>query len=127
MTNRFIQKLAEAGHEPAQHAVRIPLQREGEPFLLPEDVAAYILITPTHGAGSGAKNVPRRVVEFVKETHNRSRLIGVIGSGNENFGADYCAAAKTVASKLNIPLLDTFELAGTPDEVARIKTRLGTL
>lgn len=49
---------------------------------------------------------------------------GVIGSGNTNFGTDYCLAGELVAKKAKIPLLYKFELLGTNEDVEAIQRGL---
>ncbi|PUX27528.1 class Ib ribonucleoside-diphosphate reductase assembly flavoprotein NrdI, partial [Cronobacter sakazakii] len=67
-------------------AARIPLEdrerlRADEP---------YILVVPTYGGGGTAGAVPRQVIRFLNDEHNRALLRGVIAAGNRNFGEGYC-------------------------------------
>ncbi|WP_105719434.1 class Ib ribonucleoside-diphosphate reductase assembly flavoprotein NrdI [Cronobacter dublinensis] len=101
-THRFIARLG----LPAQ---RIPLEddawlRASEP---------YILIVPTYGGGGTAGAVPRQVIRFLNDEHNRALLRGVIAAGNRNFGEGFCRAGDIIARKCQVPFLYRFELMGT--------------
>jgi protein involved in ribonucleotide reduction len=109
-TSKFIDKL----DVPAS---RIPLKSEdASSFLVDED---FVLITPTYGAGSKGF-VPKQVIKFLNLEQNRVRCRGVIGAGNRNFFEDYCKAASIISAKLEVPVLYTFELAGTPEDVEKV-------
>lgn len=73
----------------------------------------FILVTGTVGFGE----VPRNIKSFLGNTTNASFLKAVVGSGNKNWGKLYCKAAHIVAEKFNVPLLMTFESAGTTHDV----------
>ncbi|MBR9903140.1 class Ib ribonucleoside-diphosphate reductase assembly flavoprotein NrdI [Halomonas sp. ISL-60] len=110
-THRFVEKLGFA-------AKRLPLNRD-EP--VPRVTQPYILITPTYGGGSEQGAVPKQVIHFLNDTHNRSLLRGVIAAGNTNFGEAYGLAGRIIAKKCNVPLLYRFELFGTDDDVANVR------
>lgn len=84
----------------------------------------YVLITPSYSDGNGHGAVARPVIRFLNDPANRALIRGVIGSGNLNFGEHFALAAKIVAAKCKVPLLYTFELAGTDEDVARVKQGL---
>ncbi|CAM3087868.1 class Ib ribonucleoside-diphosphate reductase assembly flavoprotein NrdI [Actinomyces slackii] len=113
-THRFVSKL---GFPTA----RIPL-RPGEGELTVEE--EYVLVVPTYGGGSAKGAVPKQVIAFLNDPHNRSLCRGVIASGNTNFGEAYCLAGDIIASKLGVPFLYRYELLGTPTDVARVKQGL---
>ena len=110
-THRFIQKLGLS-------AQRLPLNRE-EPTLRVEQ--PYILVTPTYGGGYAEGAVPRQVIRFLNDKHNRHLLRGVIAAGNTNFGEAYGLAGRIIAKKCQVPLLYRFELFGTDDDVAKVR------
>ena len=113
-THRFVGKLGFRG-------VRIPLRRRDEPLTVDEE---YVLVVPTYGGGSVKGAVPKQVIKFLNDSHNRSLCRGVISSGNTNFGEAYCLAGDIIASKLNVPLLYRYELLGTPTDVVRVQEGL---
>ncbi|MGD8148646.1 class Ib ribonucleoside-diphosphate reductase assembly flavoprotein NrdI [Ornithinimicrobium sp. Y1694] len=117
-THRFVTKLALP--DPAD---RIPLRLAPTDAPLQVD-RPYVLITPTYGGGDGRGAVPKQVIRFLNDPDNRALLRGVISAGNTNFGAAYGLAGEIVAAKCHVPLLDRFELLGTPDDVARVRERL---
>ena len=113
-THRFVGKLG-------YRSARIPLRRGDEPLVVDEE---YVLVVPTYGGGSVKGAVPKQVIAFLNDPHNRSLCRGVISSGNTNFGEAYCLAGDIIASKLDVPLLDRYELLGTNTDVARVKEGL---
>lgn len=114
MTKKFVEKLGFVNY-------RIPLYAK-DPELIIDDY--HILATPTLGGGNAEnkKNaVPKQIIRFLNNENNRKYCIGVIASGNTNFGASFVIGGKIVANKLQVPLLGTFELSGLPGEDAKIK------
>ena len=116
-THRFVQKLG-------LDAIRIPLHgriRMGE---------TYVLVLPTYGGGRATPNlnaggyVPKQVIAFLNDEHNRSLLRGVIAAGNTNFGAEFCYAGDVVSRKCGVPYLYRFELMGTDDDVQAVRAGL---
>ncbi|EOC1567189.1 class Ib ribonucleoside-diphosphate reductase assembly flavoprotein NrdI [Cronobacter dublinensis] len=109
-THRFIARLGLA-------AQRIPLEddaqlRASEP---------YILIVPTYGGGGTAGAVPRQVIRFLNDEHNRALLRGVIAAGNRNFGEGFCRAGDIIARKCQVPFLYRFELMGTGLDIDNVR------
>ena len=113
-THRFVGKLG-------FRSARIPLRPKEAPLAVDEE---YILLVPTYGGGSVKGAVPKQVITFLNDPHNRSLCRGVISSGNTNFGEAYCLAGDIIASKLNVPLLYRYELLGTPTDVVRVQEGL---
>jgi protein involved in ribonucleotide reduction len=116
-THRFVQRLGLPAH-------RIPL-RATEPFLRVDE--PYVLIVPTYGGGNEGGAVPRQVVKFLNDEHNRSLIRGVIAAGNTNFGTAYCIAGDIISTKCRVPHLYDFELLGTAEDVVRVREGLGQL
>lgn len=116
-THRFVGKL----DHPSR---RLPLLTKDETLLVDEP---FVLVTPTYGAGPNRGAVPKQVIKFLNIESNRRHLVGVIGAGNTNFGAEYCKAAIKVAAKCHVPLLYRVELLGTPEEVADVNLGLDKL
>lgn len=110
-TARFVEKL----HRPAK---RIPIYAKDGPLRVDEP---YVLVVPTYGGGESRAAVPKQVIKFLNDPHNRSLIRGVIGAGNTNFGEGYCIAGDIVATKCHVPHLYRFELLGTPDDVSAVE------
>lgn len=113
-THRFVQKLG-------VDAERIPLRKAEGPLRVAEP---YVLIVPTYGGGNLKGAVPKQVIAFLNDPENRSRCVGVISSGNTNFGTAYCLAGDIVAAKLGVPHMYKFELLGTAEDVSRVRKGL---
>lgn len=119
-THKFVQRLGIP-------ATRIPLHdRDG---VIHAD-EPYVLIVPTYGGGSHVTGrrggfVPKQVVRFLNDEHNRSLLAGVIAAGNTNFGETYCYAGEVISQKCRVPYLYRFELMGTTEDVQSVREGLG--
>lgn len=116
-THRFVEKLG-------REAARIPLYA-AEPQLHADE--PYVLIVPTYGGGEDSGAVPKQVIKFLNDEHNRSLLRGVISAGNTNFGSGYCIAGDIIAAKCNVPHLYKFEVFGTPEDVDTVNEGLDAL
>lgn len=117
-THRFVQKLG-------LPAVRIPLHGRIEVD------EPYVLILPTYGGGrangpdpDAGGYVPKQVIAFLNNEHNRSLIRGVIAAGNTNFGAEFCYAGNVVSRKCGVPYLYRFELMGTAEDVEAVRAGL---
>jgi len=109
-TKRFVEKLG----VPAE---RIPLYPKDDPLVVDEE---FVLVVPTYGGGNGRGAVPKQVIKFLNDERNRSRIRGVIGAGNTNFGESYCMAGDIISAKCRVPHMYKFELFGTPRDVTRV-------
>ncbi len=116
-THRFVQKLG-------LPAIRIPLHGRIEVD------QPYVLVLPTYGGGHKTPDpdaggyVPKQVIAFLNNEHNRSLLRGVIAAGNNNFGAEFCYAGDVVSRKCGVPYLYRFELMGTAEDVEAVRAGL---
>jgi protein involved in ribonucleotide reduction len=54
-------------------------------------------------------------------------MVGVMGSGNRNFGRHYQMACRQIAERSQRPVLFEFELAGTPWDVEECRQILEDL
>lgn len=81
----------------------------------------FVLVTYTFGFGA----VPKEVVAWLNA--NNRNLRGVAASGNRNWGDYFGMAGDTIAKTYNVPLLHTFELAGTSEDIRIFKERLASL
>ncbi|MFU9945781.1 class Ib ribonucleoside-diphosphate reductase assembly flavoprotein NrdI [Fannyhessea vaginae] len=117
-THRFVQKLTCVSH-------RIPLNLQEHMVVDSE----YILICPTYSGGGKNTNghvdtrgaVPKQVIHFLNDEHNRKLCRAVIGTGNTNFGDSFALAGPIIAAKVGVPLAYQFELSGTQEDVARVQ------
>ena len=111
---RFVEKLGFP-------AVRIPIRATEEPLVVDDE---YVLIVPTYGGGNAKGAVPKQVIKFLNNEHNRSLIRGVISGGNTNFGAGYCVAGDIISAKCQVPHMYRFELLGTPLDAQRVREGL---
>ncbi|WP_345803309.1 class Ib ribonucleoside-diphosphate reductase assembly flavoprotein NrdI [Microbacterium sp. AZCO] len=117
-TARFIEKLG-------LPAVRIPLHPSEPPLVVDEP---FVLVTPTYGGGQGRGEekgaVPKQVIRFLNDEHNRRLIRGVISAGNTNFGEHFCLAGEIISRKCDVPHLYRLEVFGTPEDVDRVSDGL---
>lgn len=111
-THRFVQKLDLPN-------VRIPLRLKDEPLIVNEP---YVLVCPTYGGGGSltgenSRPVPRQVIRFLNNEHNRSFIRAVVAGGNSNFGADFGKAGEVISAKCKVPYVYRFEMMGNEDDV----------
>jgi protein involved in ribonucleotide reduction len=72
----------------------------------------FVLVTPTY-----TDRIPAPVERFMEQAlRSGHRCLGIIGSGNKNFGADYCAAAHRAARDYGTSVLHELEVWGTSDD-----------
>lgn len=74
----------------------------------------FILLVPSYDQGD---------VEVVDDflADNYQHCQGVIGSGNRNFGPDFCKTARRYAQTYQLPILYEFEFNGTEQDVEYVK------
>ena len=120
-THRFVEKLD-------LPAVRIPVHgRIEDPEFVREP---YVLVLPTYGGGHATPDindggyVPKQVIAFLNNEHNRSLIRGVISAGNNNFGTEFAYAGNVISRKCGVPYLYRFELMGTPEDVDAVRAGL---
>lgn len=111
-THRFVQNLDLPN-------VRIPLRLKDEPLIVNEP---YVLVCPTYGGGvsltgENSRPVPRQVIRFLNNEHNRSFIRAVVAGGNSNFGADFGKAGEVISAKCKVPYVYRFEMMGNEDDV----------
>jgi protein involved in ribonucleotide reduction len=116
-THRFVSRWS-------REAIRLP-PKPADVF--PVLLTPFVLICPTYADGEGRGAVPKQVIRFLNAPERRAALVGVIGTGNRNFGATYALAGRIIAEKCDVPLLYTLELAGTETDVAHVTFGLETL
>lgn len=121
LTGRFAEALSRLDGRDVFNLAHAPVRRHEVP-------GPWVLLTPSYKAGNANEvTLPAGVRSFLRSPMNRRRLIGIIGSGNRNFGVYYQAAARRLAARSGRPILFEFELAGTPEDVTRCAEILAEL
>jgi len=88
----------------------------------------WVLLTPSYKTGNANNDtVPEPVKRFLKNPAVRRKMVGIMGSGNRNFGSHYQAAARQIAKISGRPMLFEFELQGTQWDVEDAREILGKL
>jgi protein involved in ribonucleotide reduction len=120
LTRRFAENLARTGR-PVCDLADATVRRSEAP-------GPWVLLTPSYKAGNADEaTLPAPVLRFLRSPINRRRLVGILGSGNRNFGVHYQAAARELARVSKRPILFEFELAGTPEDVTACEAVLAGL
>lgn len=73
----------------------------------------YLLITHTTGKGE----MPKKLVDFLGDKTNVKNAVGVVGSGNKNWGAHFCGGAYKASEICGVPVLHTFEVRGNQKDI----------
>ncbi|AFN65360.1 ribonucleoprotein [Mycoplasma wenyonii str. Massachusetts] len=81
----------------------------------------FVIFTYTDGYGE----VPSIVELFLSNNHNL--LIGVAGSGNINFGKNFCNAVTLISQKYGVPALKKFDLGGNKQLISEFREELKAL
>lgn len=115
-THRFIQRLQAYAESQGQPIDVTRLSIRGDQPNVEED---YILIVPSYGTSRNA-HTPPQVKKFLSDENTRHHCVGVIGTGNINFGDEYAVAGDVVSRKLNVPLLYKLELSGMPKDTSMV-------
>lgn len=112
LTRRFAEHLSERGRPVADLSDADVRKSEAE--------GPWVLLTPSYKAGNDANvTLPAAVRSFLRSANNRRHLVGIVGTGNRNFGEYYQAAARELARTSGRPILFEFELSGTAEDVDR--------
>lgn len=121
LTRRFAEHLAERDGRAVFNLAEADARRT-------EVDGPWVLLTPSYKAGNDDQaTLPAAVKVFLRSPVNRRHMIGVIGSGNRNFGVHYQAAARELAAASGRPILFEFELSGTPEDVEQCARILADL
>ncbi|MER1999464.1 MAG: class Ib ribonucleoside-diphosphate reductase assembly flavoprotein NrdI [Lysinibacillus sp.] len=75
----------------------------------------FVVCTYTDGLG----DVPSQVEKFMAQ--NYVHCVGVIVSGNRNFGSNFGLAGHTLASRYNVPLISKLDLRGQASDYEQIR------
>lgn len=113
-TKRFVENLKWEGE-----IYQIPITGKFDISLL----RSYVLIVPSYGSEVN-DHIPPQVKKFLNDPANRKHCVGVIGTGNINFGEDYAAAGDMISAKLHVPLLYKLELSGTAKDIEKVRLGL---
>lgn len=117
MVKQFAQRLGRTAHDLGDREVRRSV---------PD--GPWVLVTPSYKTGNPDNDtIPEPVRRFLRNPETRRRLVGVMGSGNRNFGEHYQAAARTIARLSGRPVLFEFELQGTQWDVEDARAILDEL
>lgn len=90
----------------------------------------FVVIVPTYlEGGNGVDNGDEEILtetlgDVIDYGDNASYGIGVIGSGNKNFGYQYCLTAKKYAKEFNIEYLGGYELRGDNNDIKRFTEKI---
>lgn len=94
---------------------------------MPDIEEDYVLVCPTYADGEGNGAVPKQVIKFLNDPNRRSRISGVVGCGNRNFGQTFALSAKIISFKCQTPILHQIELAGTPRDALHVQNEMNRI
>lgn len=111
-THRFMKRFHAYAEMAGELITSTRLNIRGEQPEVDED---YILIVPSYGTEKTG-HTPPQVKKFLNHEKSRNHCVGVIGTGNTNFGEEYAAAGDVLSLKLRVPHLYKIELSGLPKD-----------
>ena len=83
----------------------------------------FVLIIPSYDDA-----VTEFFCNFIEYKNNSKHLVGIVGSGNRNFGEDgYCFSAVDISKKYDKPLLMKFEFSGTEEDRNKFKKEVNSI
>lgn len=83
----------------------------------------FVLFVPTYD-----EYMTECVDEFLDEGDNASHCLGLVASGNRNFGEDgYIFTAKDLKKKYELPILHDFEYAGLSTDIEEVQKQINKL
>jgi protein involved in ribonucleotide reduction len=131
-TRSFVERLAELAAQ--QHALdeHAPLI---EPFEYTEQFdeaildQPYFVFVPTYldggdGIHTGYHEILTVDLRDELDDADTTNMLGIVGSGNRNFNAQFGLTAKHYARRYNTPLIGLYELRGNDEEAATIYARM---
>jgi protein involved in ribonucleotide reduction len=95
-----------------------------------DETTPFFAFVPTYlDGGNGIDNGVHEILtnalhDQIEDGQNAQHLLGVIGSGNKNFNAQYVLTARRYATAFGVPVIDNFELRGTPRDISRVYNTL---
>lgn len=109
-------------HNVATHlrATTTPIRRD-----TPPPTAPYVLMTPTYaGHPERGGYLPSPVKHWLKDQQAQRYLVGVIGTGDINWGSEFCAAADEISRVHEVPVLHRIDRWGNEDDYRTINEGL---
>lgn len=91
--------------------------------------APYFVFVPTYldggdGIHTGYHEILTADLRDELDEGNTDMLLGIVGSGNRNFNAQFGLTAKHYARRFNTPLVGLYELRGNDEEAEIIYARM---
>ncbi|WP_127849553.1 class Ib ribonucleoside-diphosphate reductase assembly flavoprotein NrdI [Lacticaseibacillus hulanensis] len=89
----------------------------------------YFVFVPTYldggdGIHTGYHEILTVDLRDELDAGNTDNMLGIVGSGNRNFNAQFGLTAKHYARRFNTPLIGLYELRGNAEEAATIYARM---
>ena len=91
-----------------------------------DETAPFFAFVPTYldggnGIDNGVKEImTNALADQISYGDNRQHLLGIVGSGNKNFNAQYILTARRYAVAFQAPVIASYELRGTPRDVETV-------
>lgn len=123
-TRAFVTKLTEYAKTQG-HFILIPIEISDATSDIIETSPFFALVPTYLDGGNGIDNGVFEILteplrEQLEIPENQQHLLGIIGSGNKNFNAQYILTARRYAVQFKVPLIANYELRGTSNDVQRV-------
>ncbi|KRM56480.1 class Ib ribonucleoside-diphosphate reductase assembly flavoprotein NrdI [Lacticaseibacillus sharpeae] len=131
-TEAFVEKVAElAAKEHAKNADKPLVEAFEYSEQFDERIfdQPYFVFVPTYldggdGIHTGYHEILTIDLRDELDAANTANMLGIVGSGNRNFNAQFGLTAKHYARRFNTPLIGLYELRGNDEEAALIYGRM---
>ncbi|MFL1695507.1 class Ib ribonucleoside-diphosphate reductase assembly flavoprotein NrdI [Weissella kandleri] len=131
-TKSFINNLVAFSQSQADNLELIPTELTTSAEKLQLTLPTIIFVPTYLDGGNGIDQGVREIMttdlyDTLTDLPNFDNIIGIIGSGNKNFNAQYLLTARRYSLAFNAPLIDNYELRGTQTDIKRVYQTIFTL
>jgi protein involved in ribonucleotide reduction len=123
-TKNFVTRLADFANSKNEYTFKaVEISDSSNDFDINDP---FFIFVPTYldggnGIHSGVKEIMTNALsEQLEFNEFGNHLLGVIGSGNKNFNAQYILTARRYAMNFSVPVIGEYELRGTQADLERI-------
>lgn len=131
-TKSFVNHLVDFSRSQADNLELIPTELTTSAAEIQLTLPTIVFVPTYLDGGNGIDQGVREIMttdlyDTLTDLPNFDNIIGIIGSGNKNFNAQYLLTARRYSLAFNAPLIDNYELRGTKTDIKRVYQTIFTL